>query len=204
MMTMAKGQASPFPTDETHAPLRHHVERGDPYPTPTRRAQFLIEHPWYVEAGEDLPAHKEPPPMGGQAHTFRLSSGHNRWSVHAMNTTNRVLLDTHRGKPFVLMNDGDAHDKGVDDDGLLRIWNDAGEFVAAVRTSPAQRPGALTVYNGFEGFMFPGGAGPNECEPGMVKWLHLAGGYEHLKYSPTEWQPTPFDRCLNVSCEPYG
>ncbi|KAA0233388.1 MAG: Dimethylsulfide dehydrogenase subunit alpha [Acidimicrobiales bacterium] len=204
MMTMAKGQASPFPARETHAPLRHHIERGDPYPTLTRRAQFLIEHPWFVEAGEDLPVHKEPPPMGGKDHPFRLSSGHNRWSIHAMNTTNRVLLDTHRGKPFVLMNDDDATAKGVADDGLLRVWNEAGEFVAAVRTSPTQRPGALTVYNGFEGFMFPGGGGPNECETGLVKWLHLAGGYEHLKYSPTEWQPVPFDRCLNVSCEAYG
>jgi DMSO reductase family type II enzyme molybdopterin subunit len=197
VMTMAQGQASPFPVHETHAPLRNHVELGHPYPTLTRRAQFLLDHIWYVEAGEDLPVHKDPPPMGGN-HPFRLSSGHNRWSIHAMNTTNPVLLETHRRKPFVLVNDRDAADRGITDDAPVQIWNDVGEFTVAARVSPAQRPGALTVYNGFEAFMFPGGKGPNEVEPGLVKWLHLAGGYGHLTYTPTEWQPAPADRCVFV------
>ncbi len=200
-MSQGQGQASPFPRDETHSPLRNHVEQGHPYPTLTRRAQFLLEHPWYVEAGEAIPVHKEPPPFGGE-HRWRLTSGHNRWSVHAMNTTNPVLLGTHRGKPFVLVSSDDAASLGVGDDDEVRIWNDLGEFRVAVRISPAQRPGALTVYNGFEGFMFPGGDGPNEVEPGVVKWLGLAGGYGHLQYAPTDWQPVPADRCVNVSIEP--
>lgn len=200
LVTFAKGQASPFPRGETHAPLRNHVELGHPYPTLTRRAQFLLDHPWYREAGEDLPVHKDPPPMGG-AYPFALSSGHSRWSIHAMNMTNPVILETHRGKPFVLVNDADARARGIADDALVRIRNDAGEFVVAARVSPAQRPGALTVYNGFEGFAFPGGAGANEVEPGLIKWLHLVGGYGHLTFTPIEWQPTPFDRCVYVEME---
>jgi anaerobic selenocysteine-containing dehydrogenase len=201
-IAMAKANASPFPRGETHSPLRNHLELGHPYPTLTRRAQFLIDHPWYREAGEDIPVHKEPPAMGGD-HPFRLSGGHARWSNHAMNMTNPVMLETHRGKPFVLINDAVARQKGIEDDALVRIWNDVGEFVVPARTSPAQRPDGLTVYNGFEGFMFPGGKGSNEVEPGMVKWLHLVGDYGHLLYSPTEWQPVPFDRCIHVECEPY-
>jgi anaerobic selenocysteine-containing dehydrogenase len=200
-LAMARANASPFPKNETHAPLRNHIELGHPYPTLTRRAQFLIDHPWYREAGEDLPVHKEPPAMGGD-HPFRLSGGHARWSNHAMNMTNSVLLETHRGKPFVLINDAVAREKGIEDDALVRVWNDVGEFRVPARTSPAQRPDGLTVYNGFEGFMFPGGKGSNEVEPGMVKWLHLVGDYGHLLYSPTEWQPVPFDRCIRVDCEP--
>ncbi|MBI5505823.1 MAG: molybdopterin-dependent oxidoreductase, partial [Deltaproteobacteria bacterium] len=196
------GQASPFPQGETHVPLRNHVELGHPYPTLTRRAQFLLDHPWYREAGEDLPVHKEPPPMGG-VHPFALSSGHSRWSIHSMNMTNPIILETHRGKPFVLINDADARAKGIADDCLVSIRNDAGEFVVAARTSPAQRPGSLTVYNGFEGFAFPGGKGANEVEPGLVKWLHLVAGYGHLTFTPVEWQPTPHDRCVYVECEPY-
>jgi anaerobic selenocysteine-containing dehydrogenase len=202
LVAMAQGQASPFPTNETHAPLRNHIELGHPYPTLTRRAQFLLDHPWYREAGEDLPVHKEPPPMGG-AHPFVISSGHSRWSIHAMNMTNPVILETHRGKPFVLINDADARAKGILDDALVRIWNDAGDFIVAARTSPAQRPGALTVYNGFEGFAFPGGKGANEVEPGLIKWLHLAAGYGHLTFTPIEWQPTPVDRVVYVDCAPY-
>lgn len=201
IMAMSEGQASPFPHDETHSPLRNHVELGHPYPTLTRRAQFLLEHDWFVEAGEELPVHKEPPPLGGR-HEFRLGSGHNRWSVHAMNTTNPLLLQTYRGKPFVLINLADAERLGIGDDEPVRIWNDSGEFTVAAHLSPAQRPGALTVYNGFEGFMFPGGSGSNEVEVGAVKPLGLAGGYGHLTYTPTEWQPIPADRCVSVSIEP--
>ncbi len=200
-LALATAQASPFPQAETHAPLRDHVEAHHPYPTLTRRAQFLIDHPWFREGGEDLPAHKEPPAMGG-AHPFQLSGGHARWSVHAMNTTNPLLLETHRGKPFVLINDCDAETRGIRDDAPVRVWNDVGEFVVSARTSPTQRPGALTIYNGFEGFMFPGGKGHNEVEPGLVKWLHLVGNYGHLSYTPMEWQPVPFDRCIPVDLEP--
>lgn len=197
-MALMTANASPFPHNETHAPLRNHIELGHPYPTLTRRAQFLIDHPWYQEAGEDLPVHKEPPAMGGD-HPFRLSGGHSRWSIHAMNMTNPLMMETHRGKPFVLINDAVARAKGIADDALVRVWNDVGEFVAPALTSPAQRPDALTVYNGFEGFLFPGGNGSNEVEVGMVKWLHLAE-YGHLSHSPIEWQPVPFDRCINVDC----
>ena len=200
-LAMAQANASPFPKNETHSPLRNHIELGHPYPTLTRRAQFLIDHPWYREAGEDLPRHKEPPAMGGD-HPFRLSGGHARWSNHAMNMTNPVLLETHRGKPFVLINDQVAREKRIEDDALVRVWNDVGEFKVPARLSPAQRPDGLTVYNGFEGFMFPGGKGSNEVEPGMIKWLHLVGDYGHLSYTPTEWQPVPFDRCIRVDCEP--
>ena len=37
-----------------------------------------------------------------------------------------------------------------------------------------------------------------DVEPGMVKWLHMAGGYGHLRYWPIQWQPTPVDRAVRV------
>lgn len=200
-MAMDKGQATPFPRDETHCPFINHVEHGHPYPTLTRRAQFLIEHPWYVEAGEDLPVHKDPPPMGGR-YPFKMTTGHNRWSVHAMNMCNPILIQTHRGQPFILINDRDAENLGLEDGASARVWNDAGEFVVPVRTSGAQKPNGLTIYNGWDGFMFRNWKGPNEVEPGMVKWLQMAGGYGHLQYAAMEWQPVPSDRAVFVNIEP--
>jgi hypothetical protein len=32
----------------------------------------------------------------------------------------------------------------------------------------------------------------------MVKWLHLAGGYGHLRFRPMCWQPVPIDRGVRV------
>ena len=49
--------------------------------------------------------------------------------------------------------------------------------------------------------MFRGWRGPMDLEPGLVKWLHLAGGYGHLRYRFLEWQPTPADRAVRVNIE---
>jgi len=46
------GQASDLKEDETHVAMRWHTEKKLPYPTLTRRAQFYIDHPWFLEAGE--------------------------------------------------------------------------------------------------------------------------------------------------------
>ena len=51
--------------DEVHNPLRWHTEDKVPYDTLVRRAQFYIDHEWFLEAGEELPTHKEPPNQGG-------------------------------------------------------------------------------------------------------------------------------------------
>lgn len=199
-MAMAKGQATPFPSDGPMTAFRNHVEIGDPYPTLTRRAQFLIEHPWFVEAGEELPVHKDSPKMGGD-YPFRMTTGHNRWSIHAMNMANRHLLNTHRGEPFAFVHTGDAERLGFADGDRLRVSNDAGSFVVRARVTGAQKPFGITVYNGWDPFMFEGWNGPNEVEPGMVKWLGLAGGYGHLQYAPMEWQPVPIDRFVHVNVE---
>ncbi len=199
-MAMAKGQASPHPAEGEFVPFRYHVERGDPYPTLTRRAQFLIEHPWFVEAGEELPVHKDPPRMGGH-YPFKMTTGHNRWSVHSMNMANHWLLQTHRGEPFVWISTPDAAARGIRDGDYVKVFNDAGSFVVRARLSPAQKPGAITVYNGWDPLMFPGWKGPNEVEPGMVKYLGFASGYGHLTYAPLEWQPVPTDRPIFVDIE---
>ena len=40
--------------------------------------------------------HKETPAQGGD-YPFHLTSGHPRWSIHSMNMTNKIMLNTHRG-----------------------------------------------------------------------------------------------------------
>lgn len=200
-MAMARGQAAPWPKPgEPFSAFTNHVERGDPYPTLTRRAQFLIEHPWFVEAGEDLPIHKDAPAMGGD-HPFRMTTGHNRWSIHAMNMCNPHLIQTHRGEPHAVIHPDDAAARGIADNDPVRVHNDCGSFVVRAKLSATQRPGGVTVYNGWAPFMFEGWAGPNEVEPGMVKYLGLAGGYGHLRYGPMEWQPVPTDRAVMVGIE---
>jgi DMSO reductase family type II enzyme molybdopterin subunit len=190
-------QASDIKPDETHNPFRWHTEDKVPYPTLTRRAQFYIDHPWFIEADEALPRHKDDPPQGGDG-PYVLTSGHNRWSIHSMNITDRLMLQTHRGAPHVVINDGDAAALGVEDGDGVEVSNELGAFTAAAKVSPSVRPGQVVSYNGWEPYMYRGWQTASDLEPGMVKWLHFAGGYGHLKYRPLQWQPVPFDRGVRV------
>jgi DMSO reductase family type II enzyme molybdopterin subunit len=195
------GQASTIKPDEVHNPFRWHTEDKLPYPTLTRRAQFYIDHEWFLEAGEELPVHKEPPGHGGPGREFKMTSGHNRWSIHSMNMTNNIMLNTHRGEPFMFVNDRDAKRKGIENGEWVRVSSDVGSMLITAKISPATRPGQVIVYNGFEPYMHKDWYSQADVEPGHVKWLGLVGGYGHLQYRPLQWQPIPADRAVHVDVE---
>ncbi|MDO8616287.1 MAG: molybdopterin-dependent oxidoreductase [Dehalococcoidia bacterium] len=200
LQPMAVNQASDLKPNEVHTPLRHHTERKLPYPTLTRRAQLYIDHEWFLEAGEELPMHKDAPKMGGD-YPLMLTSGHPRWSIHSANIMNRMIQDTHQGRPFMFMNPYDAADRNIREGDLVKGYNDKGSFQVWARVAPSVRPGQVIVYNGFEPLMFPGWKDPANMEPGMAKWLGLAGGYGHLRFRSQCWQPTTADRLVRLEVE---
>ena len=197
---MGLSQASPLEPNKTHTPFRDHTERGDPFPTYARRAQFYIDHEWFLEAGEELPVWKPNPNMGGD-YPMGMTSGHNRWSIHTMNQANKVILGTHRGEPFIEVCPGDAAARGVKDDDLIRVFNDVSSFTVRAKVSPSVKPNQIVSYNGWAGFQYRDWSGANEIEPGMVKSLHFAGGYGHLQHLGAEWQPVPVDRWVRCDFE---
>ena len=201
MVGHGMAQASTLRPDEVHNPLRWHTEEKVPYDTLVRRAQFYIDHDWFLEAGEALPVHKESPGHGGPHRRFQMTSGHNRWSIHSMNMTSATLLNTHRGEPFVFINDGDARALGIANGEPVRLVSDVGAMLIQAKLTPACRPGQVIVYNGFEPFMHEGWRGQADLEPGQMKWLGLAAGYGHLKYRIFSWQPVPTDRAVRVDVE---
>jgi anaerobic selenocysteine-containing dehydrogenase len=81
------GTFSPYSADEPIAPLRDFVDGKRPYPTLTGRQQFYVDHAWFLELGEELPTHKDPPPAGGPRrgapHTQGSASSGRPPSVHA-------------------------------------------------------------------------------------------------------------------------
>ena len=194
-------QASTIRADEVHNPLRWHTEEKIPYDTLVRRAQFYIDHPWFLESGEGLPTHKEPPPQGGAKRRFVMTSGHNRWSIHSMQMTNDLLLNTHRGEPFVFLNDEDAASLGIENGEKVKLVSNVGEVRYAAKLSPAVRPGQVIVYNGFEPYAHEGWSSQSDLEPGHVKPLGFAAGYGHLGYRILSWQPIPADRGVRVDVE---
>jgi anaerobic selenocysteine-containing dehydrogenase len=115
--------------------------------------------------------------------------------------TNAVLSRTHRGHPLLHMNPNDMRERGIVDDEMVRVKNDFNEFQVRVRATPGNRPGQVVIYHAWEPFQFPGGKSYDFAIPGLIKWLHLAGGYGHLKYYRWNWLPQQVDRAVSVDVE---
>jgi len=168
-------------------------EKPGPWPTLTRRIQFYIDHPFYLELGEELPLHKEPPRPGGN-YPLVLSGGHTRWSIHAGWRNLDLLLRLQRGEAAAFIATADAEARGIADGDDIRLWNDAGEFRLRAKLSSAVRPGTVIVYHAWEDYQFSGGAGYRNVLPSPLNPVELAGGYNHLRPVPASLQPGQSDR----------
>jgi DMSO reductase family type II enzyme molybdopterin subunit len=190
--------------DEPIVPLTYHTgEKKIPYPTYNHRISFYIDHDWFIEAGEALPVHKDNPKMGGN-YPLRMTSGHQRWSVHSIWITDNVLNRTHQGRPFMFMNPEDAKKRGIEDGDLVRVYNDFDEFkvhvklTSTARSQDATRPGQVIIYHAWEPYQFEKWKSYDAAIPGMIKWLDLAAGYGHLNYYRWNWCTQPVDRAICV------
>jgi DMSO reductase family type II enzyme molybdopterin subunit len=193
--------------DEPIIPLTFHTgPKKTPYPTYNRRMTFYIDHDWFIEAGEQLPVHKDNPKMGGN-YPLRMTSGHQRWSIHSIWITDDVLARTHQGRPFMFMNPEDAKKRGIEDGDLVRVHNDFDDFKvhvklsAAARSEEGPRPGQVIIYHAWEPYQFAGWKSYDAAIPGLIKWLDLAAGYGHLSYYRWNWCTQPVDRAVSVEVE---
>ncbi len=92
----------------------------------------------------------------------------------------------------------DAKARKIKNGEIVRMFNDVSAIEIDAKVSSLVRPGQVIVYNGWEPYQFEHWKGAENVEPGMVKWLHLAGGYGHLQYRSIHWQPVPIDRAIHV------
>jgi anaerobic selenocysteine-containing dehydrogenase len=197
--------ATDIKPDEPIIPLTWHTgEKKVPYPTYNRRITFYIDHPWFLEAEEGLPVHKDNPKIGGD-YPLRMTSGHQRWSIHSIWVSNEQLLRTHQGRPFMFISKEDADRRGIKDGELVRVYNDFDSFKVHVKVTPAARPGKgaampgqVIIYHAWEPFQFPGWKSYDTAIPGMIKWLDLINDYGHLRYWRWNWCANPVDRGISV------
>ena len=178
-------------------PLRDFVEKKRPYPTLTGRQQFYIDHPWFLELGEELPVHKEPPAAGGK-HPFTLTGGHTRWSIHSMWRDQPLMLRLERGEPVVYLNAADARARSIGDHDLVRDLERPRRFVARAKPTGTMRPGQVHILHAWEPFQFRTGRSHQSLAPSPIKVTQLVGDYGHLHWDVSYYEPNGNDRDTRV------
>lgn len=188
---------------EPVVPLTWHTDGKEPYPTLTRRIQFYIDHDWYLELGEALPAHKDSPPAGGD-YPLHLNGGHARWSIHSNWVDNPLLLQLQRGEPAAFMNPHDAGRRGIRDGDWVEVYNDVGRFQIRALLSAAVRPDEAIIYHSWDNFQFSGWRHFKNVMPSPVNPLEFAGGYFQLRPLALTLAPGMSDRDTRVEIRPLG
>lgn len=169
------GTAAPIAPDDTITPLRDHVVDKKPYPTLSRRIQFYLDQELYLEMGEALPVHKEPPSAGGR-HPLQLTGGHTRWSIHSAWRDDKLMLRQQRGEPVMWISSVDAAARGIGDGDRVRVFNDLDAFEIQAKVAPVVRPGQVIVYHAWDNFQFKGQRGFQNLVPTPLNPVELAGG----------------------------
>jgi DMSO reductase family type II enzyme molybdopterin subunit len=195
------GTATDFGSGETITPLTKHVFDKVPYPTLSRRMQFYLDQELYLEMGEELPLHKDPPTAGG-SYPLMLTGAHARWSIHGNWRDDQLMLQQQRGEPVMLMSVADAENRGIADGDRVRAANDLDSFEIMAKVSPAVRPGQLIVYHAWENYQFENGEGFQNLIPSPLNPVELAGGQYHLRPVTICLQPSHTDRDTRVEVEP--
>ncbi len=193
--------ATDIEPNETITANTWQVQKKQPWPTLTRRMQFYIDHPFFIEMDEALPIHKDNPKIGGD-YPLRMTGGHNRWSIHASWRDNKTLLKLQRGEPVIFIGTQDASDRGLQDGAQARVFNDIGSFEIHCTVSPSIRPGQVVVYHAWEPFQFAKGSSHQSLIPSPMNPIHLAGGYGQLQPTLLMGQPGCPDRGTRVEIEP--
>ena len=191
------GTAADITPDDTITPLTHHVNDKQPYPTLSRRIQFYLDQELYVEMGEQLPVHKEPPTAGGD-YPLILTGGHTRWSIHSAWRDDKLMLQLQRGEPAMWMSVEDAEPRGISDGDRAKVFNDLDSFEILVKVAPAVRPGEVIIYHAWDNFQFKDQKGFQNLIASPLNPVELAGGQFHLRPMDISMQPSHTDRDTRV------
>jgi len=167
---------------------QHQIKHKWRWPTLTGRQQFYIDHPWFIEANESLPTHKESPKAGGD-YPFQMISCHSRWSIHSIWRDTPLLMRLQRGEPLLYLNPADAKRLGIADHGWAEIFNRLGAVRMRIKHSNMVRPNVAYFFHAWEPHQFPDHRSYKWIMPGLMNPMHFAGGRGHVQWAFALFEP---------------
>lgn len=182
---------------------QHQVKHKWRWPTLTGRQQFYIDHPWFVEARESLPTHKESPKAGGD-YPFQMISCHSRWSVHSIWRDTPLLMRLQRGEPLLYLNPSDAEKLGIADHEWAEIFNRLGTVHMRIKHSTMVRPGVAYYFHAWEPHQFPDHQSYKWITPGLMNPMHFAGGEGHVQWAFAMFEPGTHVQDTRIGIRPWA
>jgi complex iron-sulfur molybdoenzyme family reductase subunit alpha len=187
--------------------LKHTEGNKDPYHTLTGRQQYLIEHEWFVEAGEELPTYKPPVTAAGEeSYPLLYNTPHGRWAIHSTWRNAKQMLRLNRGGPICYMHPDEMASRGLVDNDWVRMFNNHGQVIVRVKEMESEMTGRVTMYHSWERYVGVKGqmANFNSVTGIRIKPTQLAGGYGQLHFALNYWGPTGVQRDTRVEVEKYN
>ncbi|MCC7195856.1 MAG: nitrate reductase subunit alpha [Gemmatimonadaceae bacterium] len=190
------------------------VERRVPWRTLTGRQHFYIDHPYYMDFGENLPTFKPKlvtkpgdwkkigdivsSPVDDKSLILNYITPHGKWNIHSTYKDNHRMLTLSRGMDPVWLNDKEAESVGIQDNDWVEVHNDNGVVVTRAAVSARVQPGTCLYYHAVERTIFipksqvRGGrraGGHNRLTRTRINPVELAGGYAQFTYGFNYWGP---------------
>jgi len=192
------------------------VERLVPWRTLTGRQHFYLDHPGYIDFGEQLPTYK-PVPLPPQFGDLRESvedglllnylTPHGKWHIHSTYYDNHRMLTLSRGIEPIWVNDKDAIKIGIVDNDWVEVHNDHGVVCTrAVVTARVPRGVCILYHSPERTISVPksplrGGrraGGHNSLTRIRLKPVLMMGGYGQFTFHFNYWGPTGVNRDTSV------
>lgn len=192
-----------------YAAFTMNVERLVPWRTLTGRQHFYMDHPWYIDFGENLPTYKaklnyhktgELSKTGQDENSMILNflTPHGKWHIHSTYSDNHRMLTLSRGIEPCWLNDKDARELGIEDNDWVEVLNDNGVLVTRAVVSARVQRGTCIVYHSPERTISVPksqerggrrGGGHNSLTRVKLNPVFLAGGYGQFTYHFNYWGP---------------
>ncbi len=185
------------------------VERLVPWRTLSGRQHTYIDHPYYLDFGEQMPTYKpklDPMKTGDivkstvddQSLVLNYITPHGKWNIHSTYKDNLRMLTLSRGMDPCWINDKDAEKIGLVDNDWIELYNDNGVVVTRAAVSSRVQPGTCMYYHAVERTIYipksqvRGGrraGGHNSLTRTRINPVLLAGGYAQFTYGFNYWGP---------------